>query len=270
MIIDVHTHAFPDHIASIAIEKLEAMSKVKSYLKGTTADLLLSMDAAGIDASVVACIATSPAQFKSILEWCQSIASIRLIPLPSVHPDSPDAGGEIRKIREAGFIGIKLHAEFQSFYIDEDRMYPIYRAAADNDLLVLFHCGYDISFPDSDRSSPARLARIHRDFPGLEIIASHLGGWRQWEGVIQHLVGKDVYLDTSYTIGYIDKDSLRTILTYHPPNRILFGTDSPWKDQQEGIRLINSLDISTAFKACILGQNARELLQNRRALSFLS
>jgi len=268
MIIDTHTHAFPDYIASIAIEKLENLSKTKSYLNGTTADLLRSMDRAGIEASIIACIATAPAQFKSIVEWCQSISDPRLIPLPSIHPDSPDVAGEIRKIREAGFVGLKLHAEYQSFYLDEERMYPIYREAVDNDLLILFHCGYDISYPDSDRSSPARLARIRRDFPELEIVASHLGGWRQWDRVIHHLVGKNIYLDTSYTIGHIDETSLRTILTYHPPNRILFGTDSPWKDQQEEIRLINSLDVSTAFKACILGQNARELFQRKHLLKF--
>lgn len=262
MIIDAHTHAFPDHIASIAIEKLENSSKTKSCLNGTIADLLRSMDRAGIEASIVACIATAPAQFKSILEWCQSISSPRIIPLPSVHPDSPDIAGEIRKIRDAGFVGIKLHPEYQSFYLDEERAYSIYREASNNGLLILFHCGHDISYPDSDRSSPARLARVRRDFPELEIVASHLGGWRQWDGVIHHLVGKDIYLDTSYTIGYIDENSLRTILTYHPPNRILFGTDSPWKDQQEEIRLINSLDVSTAFKACILGQNAMELFHD--------
>lgn len=261
MIIDVHTHAFPDHIASIAIEKLENSSKTRAYLNGTTADLLKSMDRAGIGIGVVASVATKPAQFESILSWCQAIAGPRLVPLPSVHPESPNVREEVRKIREAGLVGLKLHAEFQSFALDEDRMYPIYEEAMNNGLLILFHCGYDISFPDSDRSSPERLARVHRDFPELQIIASHLGGWRQWDMVLHHLVGKDIYLDTSYTIGYIDKDSLRTILTYHPPNRILFGTDSPWKDQEEEIRLINSLDISSAFKAHILGQNAKELFQ---------
>ncbi|MEW6381433.1 MAG: amidohydrolase family protein [bacterium] len=261
MIIDVHTHAFPDHIASIAIEKLENSSRTRAYLNGTTADLLKSMDRAGIEIGVVACVATAPAQFNSILSWCQSIASPRLIPLPSVHPESPNVREEVRKIREAGFVGLKLHAEFQSFSLDEERMYPIYEEATNSGLLILFHCGYDISFPDSERSSPDKLAQVHRDFPELPIIASHLGGWRQWDKVLHHLVGKDIYLDTSYTIGYIDKDSLRTILTYHPPNRILFGTDSPWKDQEEEIRLINSLDISSAFKAHILGQNAKELFQ---------
>lgn len=77
MIIDVHTHAFLDHIASIAMEKLEHSSNSKAYLNGTIADLLRSMDKAGIDVSVMACVATSPAQFNSIFTWCKSIAGPR-------------------------------------------------------------------------------------------------------------------------------------------------------------------------------------------------
>jgi len=259
MIIDVHTHAFPDHIASIAMEKLENSSNSKAYLNGTIADLLRSMDKAGIDVSIMACVATSPAQFNSIFTWCKSIAGPRIIPLPSIHPDSRDISGEIRKIKEAGFPGIKLHAEFQSFFLDEQRAYFIYQEAMENGLFILFHCGYDISFPDSDRSDPERLAHIHKDFPELKIVASHMGGWRQWDKVIRLLIGKDIYLDTSYTIGYIDENSLQTILTRHSPDRVLFGTDSPWKDQQVEVSLINSLDISSEFKKQILGKNAQSL-----------
>ena len=260
MIIDAHTHAFPDHIASIAMEKLEHSSNSKAYLNGTIADLLRSMDKADIDVSVMACVATSPVQFNSIFTWCKSIAGPRIIPLPSLHPDSRNIPGEIRKIKEAGFPGIKLHAEFQSFFLDEQRAYFIYQEAMEKGLFILFHCGYDISFPDSDRSDPERLAHVHKDFPELKIVASHLGGWRQWDKVIRLLVGKDIYLDTSYTIGYIDENLLQTILTSHCPDRILFGTDSPWKDQQVEVSLINSLDISSALKKRILGENAQRLL----------
>ncbi|MGA1875957.1 MAG: amidohydrolase family protein [bacterium] len=260
MIIDAHTHAFPDHIALRAIESLEDSSKTRAYLNGTISDLLDSMDRAGIESSFVACVATSPAQFNSIFTWCRNIATPRIIPLPSLHPDSSDIPEAIRKIKEAGFIGIKLHPEFQSFYFDEERMYPIYREAMKHDLLILFHCGYDISFPDSDRCDPERLARVHADFPELRILASHLGGWRQWDKVIQFLLGKDIYLDTSYTIGYIDSYSLQTILDRHAPERILFGTDSPWKDQQEEILLIEGLDVPAELKKDILGRNAKRLL----------
>lgn len=267
MIIDVHTHGFPDHIAPAAIEKLEHTSKTKAYLNGTVADLIKSMDRSEITISFLSCVATAPAQFNSIFRWCQVIANPRIVPLPSIHPDSQNMVEEIRLIKEAGFLGLKLHPEYQDFYLDEPRLYPLYQEAVEHGLLILFHCGYDLSFPDSDRSDPKRLAVVHRDFPELSIIASHLGGWRQWERVIEYLMGKNIYLDTSYTLGMIDDLSLYHILNNHPPDKILFGTDSPWKDQQKEIDLINSLAISVDLKERILGLNAENLLHNNPFLS---
>ncbi len=260
MIIDFHTHAFPDHIATVALDKLEKSSNSKAYNNGTISALLKSMDRAKIDKSIVACVATAPAQFNSIFNWCENIKSDRIIPLPSLHPDSDTIFEEIQKIKEAGFIGVKLHPEFQSFDLDELRMYSIYQKIMENELLILFHCGYDISFPDSDRGDPERLAHVLEDFPDLKIIASHLGGWRQWDKVLDHLLGKNIFFDTSYSIGYIDKKLLKVILSNHPSEKILFGTDSPWKDQEKEISLIHSLDISLELKKRILEQNALALL----------
>ena len=53
-IIDFHTHAFPDPIAARAMPQLEAEGNIEAALDGRLASLLRSMDAAGIDAAVVA------------------------------------------------------------------------------------------------------------------------------------------------------------------------------------------------------------------------
>ncbi len=90
MVIDIHTHAFPDHLAPRAVAQLQAETEdIQAVLDGTTSDLLRSMDRAGIDASVVASIATRPEQFEPILRWSAAIRSPRLLPFPSVHPDAP-------------------------------------------------------------------------------------------------------------------------------------------------------------------------------------
>lgn len=39
MIIDIHTHTFPDKLASTTIPKLEQMSHTKSYVDGTNGRL---------------------------------------------------------------------------------------------------------------------------------------------------------------------------------------------------------------------------------------
>ncbi len=164
-IIDIHTHAFPDHLAPTALEKLEDSSGTKAFTNGTIAGLLKSMDTAGINMSVVHSVATSPSQTESIRRWSLSIRSSRIIPFPSVHPDSDDTKKDLMKIAGDRFPGIKLHPLYQNFCIDEEKMYPLYECCQDLGLIILFHAGQDISYPPSDQASPRRLKKI-RDLFG--------------------------------------------------------------------------------------------------------
>jgi predicted TIM-barrel fold metal-dependent hydrolase len=259
-VIDFHAHAFPDFLAERAVSHLEAMGDTGAFLDGTIDALIASMDRAAISRSVICSIATEPRQFESILKWSREISSSRVTPFPSIHPRSPDAVGEIERVAEEGFSGIKLHPEYQDFHIDEPAMADLYGALEREGLIVLFHAGFDIGFPDSDRSSPARIDQVRGSFPGLSIVASHLGGFRQWEEAGRHLVGKDVYFDTSYTIGHIDPGLIMDILRSHPPGRLLFGSDSPWTDQGETLAAIRALDLGDELEERILSSNARGLL----------
>ena len=259
-IIDVHTHAFPDKLAARAIAHLERQSGVRAALDGTVSALLASMDRAGIATAVVCSIATAPGQFEAILRWSSAIAGPRLLPFPSVHPAAADPTSEVRQIAAAGFLGVKLHPEYQGFHIDDPALDELYRALEKAGLIVLFHAGHDIGFPDSDRAAPRRLLAVHRAFPELKIVASHLGGFRRWEEVAAHLLGSGVWLDTSYTIGHITAGLLREILLGHHPDRLLFGTDSPWVDQAGEVDLIRALGLPAELTDLILGGSARALL----------
>ncbi len=259
-IVDVHTHAFPDFLASRAVARLTEKGKTRAYLSGTLDSLRTSMDRAGIDVSVVCSVATAPEQFDAILRWSRDIAGPRFLPFPSVHPRSPEASREVAAVAEAGLRGIKLHPEYQGFFIDDPSLEGLYRAAEDAGLVVLFHAGYDIGFPDSDRSSPVRIARVQDSFPALRIIASHLGGFRQWEEALRCLAGGDTYLDTGYIFGRIPEGLLREILGAHRRDRLLFGSDSPWADQAEAVRWVRALGLDGDLEERILSANARALL----------
>ena len=90
MILDCHTHAFPDNIAAGAIKALSAepvWMPVHAYHEGTVRALLASMDSAGIDRAILCSVATKPAQVRKITDWSASIASDRIIPFASIHPD---------------------------------------------------------------------------------------------------------------------------------------------------------------------------------------
>ena len=166
-IIDFHAHAFPDQIAEAAVPALAEKGNVTPCLDGKISSLLVSMDRAGVEKSVLCSIATRPGQFESILNWSKEISSERIIPFPSFHPENPKGLENIRLIRQEGFLGVKMHPYYQQFAIDEERMLPLYEEIMANDLVLVMHTGYDIGFPREDIAGPARIKRVIDRFPNL-------------------------------------------------------------------------------------------------------
>jgi len=259
-VVDFHAHAFPDALAARAVPHLAARAGVTASLDGTVNGLIASMDRAGVGAAVVCSIATEPRQFPAIVRWSAQIAGPRLIPFPSVHPASPGRLAEVREVAAGGFRGVKLHPEYQDFHVDDPELSPFYGELSAAGLVALFHAGHDIGYPDSERAAPARILAVHRAHPGLRIVASHLGGFRRWEEVVRTLVGTGVWLDTSYTVGHIPASLLREIVEGHRPDRVLFGSDSPWVDQAVALGQIRALGLDPGLERRILGGNAAELL----------
>ena len=260
--IDFHTHAFPDELAVSTIPALEKIAQVKAILAGTTTELLSSMARANIGQSVVCSIATRPEHFQAILQWSTAIASAQLLPLASVHPASDHLSAEIAAIAQAGLKGIKLHPYHQEFYLDEERLDPIFTALERHNLFLVLHCGYDIGFPRQRRADPSQLLRLIKRFPRLKVVAAHLGAWQQWEEVEKTLLGRDIYLDTAFALQYLAPEQAKAILENHRSDRLLLGTDSPWADQAEVIGLLRGLNLSPKLLAKILYQNGHHLIQS--------
>jgi predicted TIM-barrel fold metal-dependent hydrolase len=259
-IIDFHAHAFPDAIAGRAISQLEHGGGVKAFLDGTVSSLLASMDSAGIHTSVICSIATKPEQFDPILNWSKAIASPRLVPLPSIHPNGSDPVGQARQVAEAGLRGIKLHPYYQDFYLDDGSLFPLYRALDELGLFVVCHTGFDFAFPRQRRADPVRILRVLDRVPTLRLITSHMGAWDDWDEVEKHLLGKPITMDISLSLELLGRERSRAMLLSHPADRILLGTDSPWSSQSETIGQLRSLGLDGELEARILGKNAELLL----------
>lgn len=258
--IDFHTHAFPDRIAETAIPILEKKGNVKAYLNGTIAGLLASMDLAGIERSVVCSIATRPEQFQPILDWSESIRSERIIPLPSVHPLDPDWRHHLQRIKDSGFVGLKMHPFYQDFFLDDENLLDFFATIEDLGLLLVMHTGYDIGFPRVRRADPSKVLALYRQIPGLRLITTHLGGWDEWEDVRRYLTGLPIYMEISFALDFLDQIRLRDLIENHPPEYILFGTDSPWADQATTLKMLSKLGLSDDLFARIVKGNAQSLL----------
>lgn len=269
MIIDFHTHTFPDEIAERTIHKLEAAAGIHARVNGTLAGLKASMKQAGVDYSVILPVVTKPSQFDTINQCAAAMnGSDHIISFGGIHPNNTDIPDKLAYIRQLGLPGIKLHPDYQEVHINDERYLKLITAAVDLGLLVIIHAGIDVGLPEEVHCPPEEAVQMlcyveehAKDPASAKIILAHTGGWKQWDAVEELLVGKPVYFDLAYTFGFISESQLLRIIQNHGADRILFATDSPWNDQAEDIHALQQLPLNQEEQAAILGENAARLLR---------
>ena len=261
MLIDFHTHAFPERIASRAVEKLSHdAGGLTPQTDGTLASLKDEMRKDGVDISVVHAIATNPRQQTNVNNFAMEInLDPAFVAFGSIHPDAPDALEELERIHAAGLKGVKLHPEYQQFYADDERMKPVYRKISRLGLITMFHAGHDYGFPPPYHGMPDQLLGALKwlDTP---VVAAHWGGLCCGQEVLQKLCGREIYLDLSYGYGTMAKPMAQKLLDAHSPDRLLFASDMPWHRPAWELQLIRSLDISEEDRKKIYCRNAMALL----------
>jgi hypothetical protein len=92
------------------------------------------------------------------------------------------------------------------------------------------------------------------------VVVAHIGGYGLWDDVERILVGRDVYFDLSYGIDHLPEEQLYRIITRHGADRILFGSDYPWRDPADVDRVLAKLPLSDEQFAAIRFGNAERLL----------
>ncbi|MCR4668500.1 MAG: amidohydrolase family protein [Clostridia bacterium] len=290
MIADFHTHTFPEKIAARAVASLKAKSHTAAFSDGTAGGLLATQGAAGIGLSVVLPVATTPEQPYHINDraaeqndrmrtWEEGLPA-GILSFGAIHPAMDDAAAELRRIRRLGLRGIKIHPVYQGYEIDDPAYLRILDVCAQLGLIVVTHAGLDIGFPGEEQSLPGKIRRAVRsvDPEGktLKLVAAHMGGWMAWDEVPEALADTGVYLDTSFSTGafvpgddgyyegkdtsMLDAEGFLTICRAFGPERLLFGTDSPWSNAKESLAFLKALPLAEAELAQILSGNALRLL----------
>lgn len=261
MLIDFHTHAFPEKIAGKAIASLaHAAGGLAPQTNGTVASLKAEMARDGVDISVVQSIATNPHQQTKVNDFAISInADPAIVAFGSVHPDAPDALDELERIADAGLKGVKLHPEYQGFYADDPKMKPIYRKISQLGLVTLFHAGQDYGFPPPYHAMPDHLKTALKWFD-TPVVAAHWGGFGCCFEVLEKLCGENIYFDLSFGYCAMPKAVAQAIIDRHGPNKLLFGSDMPWHRPIWEKRLLDTLDISPEDRQKIEHKNALNLL----------
>lgn len=268
LIIDFHTHIFPEKIAERAIASLEKnihnrfRSDVRAVIGGTMDALTSSMAENNIDISVVMPIATTLTQSGSINKFAKIVNETEnLFSFGSLHPMQKDWESVLYDIKEKGLSGIKLHPEYQQFYIDSEESLRVLKKCEELSLTVVLHAGKDHGVDPPVHCMPERLRHALCYVSGKNIVAAHLGGWDAWDDVEKYLVGTNVYFDTAFTVDFINREQLLRIIKNHGSKKILYGTDSPWEKQSHAAMVLRALPISEDEKDDIFYKNAQKLLK---------
>lgn len=261
--IDFHVHAFADKIAVRTVESLAKICGEIPCTNGTMADTRRTMGEWGVDGIVLMSIATKPSQHLVCNNWAASQKAPDCFPFGSVHPDGEDVLEELERIRELGLYGVKLHPDYQNFFVDEERLYPIYRKCGELGLPVTLHAGFDPLCPDTVHCSPQAAARAAGDNPETTFIFAHMGSNALWDDVEIHMAGKypNVYLDTALSGSHMEDDQLLRMIRMQGADRVLLASDCPWDSTAVTIRKLEGLPLTQEEKERIFYKNAQRLLR---------
>ena len=269
MVIDFHTHCFPDALAPRAMGQLTdtiSAMNITPHTDGTADGLLRSMHHHGIHRSVICNIATNARQMHKVNDFAIYLKETHgdeLIPLGSIHPHAEDPAAELARLKAAGICGIKLHPDYMSIDFDHPNFDPILGLCEASNVFVITHAGFDPLSPNHLHCTPAMVRRVMDRHPQLKLVVAHMGGMNCEEEALSLLCGQNIYLDTSLLTYRPNKEKLMyKILLSHHPDRLLFATDTPWTDAGGEMEAIKRAPLSEEMKRKIFFENALNLLRS--------
>lgn len=224
-LIDIHTHIYPEAVARKAAASIRKFYRLDTEeMDGTAASLLERGTQVGIDRFVVLPVALRPDRTRHINDFIieQVAGQPRFLGFGTLHAAMDNLTDEVEYIMEKGLLGVKMHPDSQVFAIDDERLFPAYEMMQGK-LPVMLHMG-DQRY---DYSHPARLRRVLENFPNLQVIAAHFGGYSMYETAYDLLRDKDCIFDVSSSMMFMEEGIAEKYINIYGAERMAFGTDYP-------------------------------------------
>ena len=236
-IFDIHTHVYPDAVAQKATDSVKEFYGIPGAgLDGKVSTLLQQGQKVGISGYLILPVAIRPDRVHGINDYIlqQTQLHPEFVGFGSVHVAMDGIGEEARRIMDMGLKGIKMHPDCQRFHIDDPRLYPLYEAVAGK-IPIMFHMG-DQRY---DYSHPLKLRKILDQFPQLQAVAAHFGGYSMYETAYEFLKDTDCIFDISSSIMFMEDGIPDKFINLYGAERMAYGTDYPlWDPAQEVERFL--------------------------------
>ncbi len=267
MVIDFHTHVFPDKIAQKTVDYLAVKGGNQPHSDGRIESLINRLENSSVDLCVNLPVLTKPEQFDSVLKFAieinekYSIGRKRILSFAGIHPACADIKQKLTLIKNQGIKGIKIHPDYQDTFIDDEGYIEILKCARELDLIVVTHAGVDCAYRRQEPKCPPCLVnKVIEKVKGVKLVLAHYGGAEMVNDVVKCLVGKDVYFDTAYVLKYLTKQEFLSVLEKHGEDKILFASDFPWSDFDSDVEIVKSYRLRSDTEDKIFYKNAKRLL----------
>ena len=277
MIIDSHCHILPPsfpHRHDELVRRDEtyaALFPAPGAKMATSESLIQAMDNADVEHSVVVGFGWTDVRLaQEVNDYIIDAVSLypeRLTGFCSVNPAwGATALSEIERCVGAGLKGVgELHPDSQRFDITcYKSMAPVMELIGELGLPVLLHSSEPVGhqYPGKGSTTPDKLYKFVRHFPGNAVICAHWGGGLPFYGLMPEVPGDlaNVYFDTAASPFLYSKDIFEVAARTIGPEKILFGTDFPLIGHRRSLNEVKRCGLNASAKSAIMGGNAAGLL----------
>jgi hypothetical protein len=257
-----HAHVFPTDL----------------WPEGDVEHLLALMDACGIERAVA--FAPFEGQWKgregNPTDWIARTVKAhadRLVGYAAINPTRPDAIALLRRAKDLGLRGVKMHPAYEKYSVKSPEAYEFYAAAQDLGLPLDFHVG--VHAHRIADFHPLLFDDVARDFPKLRMIFEHVGGWHFFADCLavisNHAHGEPrLYAGVASVLSrdvqkgwYLGPEGIETMLWQLGDRVIIYGLDFPYNGVdyvRRDLEVIRTMSIPEESKDRLLGGNLRELI----------
>lgn len=275
MIIDVHTHVFPDNSVFSDTFLAEASRARKEPIDLSTRYADYCATAPNVTATICfggkAKLAGLWVDDRDVATYVQQDPA-RLLGFLSLDPTQPGWEAELEYgHQELGLCGIKLMPMYAGFFPQDSRLNPLWSYAQKHGLPVLLHTGTTfVSQSWIETTLPRHIDVVARRYPEARIIMAHLG--HPYEGECVAVIRKHphVYADVS-ALHYRPWQLFHSLMLVHEYgvwNKLLFGTDFPFTNVEASIDGLRSLAEVKIDRFGLPAEQIEALIE-RDALSLL-
>ncbi len=278
MIIDCHTHIFPEEVRkdrASCCKRDEGFSSIykdpRSRMVGVE-DLIASMDESGVDRSVICGFPWNQPDLCSFHnQYLMASASQypnRLIPFISLLFSNPDWSAEeldrtlkggAKGVGEVAFYGDEMAAQ------DIYSMKPTLSQMEKQGIPLLLHTNETIghSYPGKGRTPLGRFYELILSFPNLRVILAHWGGGLPFYELMPEVAKgmAHVYYDTAASPFLYSKKIYAVVREIVGAEKILFGTDFPLISPGRYFKELEESGLSKQDREKILGLNFSSLIE---------